>query len=94
MNTDRLSGKGLLTAPGLTFPVSYTLVLTLGGRRRSATGVVEGSDAKLQEAITARALRLRLEDGTELAVALQRKVSTGPVLIRSVGALGRLARNG
>jgi hypothetical protein len=91
VTTDRLNGNGLLTAPGLALPVSYTLVLTLGGRRRAAVGVVEAPEARLEAAIRARALRLRLEDGSEVAVALHRKVSAGPVLIRSIGSLRGLA---
>lgn len=88
--TARLSGDGVLIAPGLNLPVAYTLVLTLGGRRRAASGVIDAPEAMLGQALSARSPRLRLEDGAELSVALRQKIPTGPVLIQSVGSLRRL----
>jgi len=75
----RLSGDGALIAASGNLPVRYTLVITLGGRRRSAMGVVDGSAALLDAAMKSPGSRLRLDDGTELRVALRRRTPDGPV---------------
>lgn len=88
----RLSGHGEIVTPGLCVPVRYTLVVTLGGRRSSASGVIDAPEMILDAALGRPSPKLRLSDGTELAVALRRKVSDGPVLIRSIGSVHSLRR--
>jgi len=84
--SERLSGDGALIFEGEAFPIHYTLVFAIGGRRRSASGVVTSAGDLPDSIFRSAHARLRLDDGMEFSVALRRKAPGGPALLSSLGS--------
>lgn len=65
-----LRGQGALVGAGKPRPVSYEIAVFEQGEDRWGQGSLQGDFAKLAKAGDTEALRLRLDDGQEIAVSL------------------------